>query len=119
MPTPNGRKRKRACDLWTAAFFQPLTADATVITGGMLAKHLKGEQILPQEYAHAETIFAAPENSSIGRWSFPEVFAEGGFDCVACPIRRGSALKIAGNRSSSPFAMPKSRPPRTKRLARN
>ena len=36
------RRQREACDLWTAAFFQPLRPDTPAITSGALADHLAG-----------------------------------------------------------------------------
>ena len=85
---PQWRKEKIACDLWTAAFFQPLTqgADASgnpiAITTGALQDHLTGTRQVPQQVmARAETI---AHRQRFFHWplEFPEVFAEGGFDVI-------------------------------------
>lgn len=85
---PQWRKEKLACDLWTAAFFQPLTPGAgtsgspLVITSGALLDHLSGQrQVPPQVMARAETI---AWRQRIFHWplEFPEVFADGGFDVI-------------------------------------
>jgi hypothetical protein len=39
---PIWQRQREACDLWTAAFFQPLQPDAPAITSGTLADHLAG-----------------------------------------------------------------------------
>ena len=45
---PAWRRQKQACDLWTAAFFQPLTPGMDVITTAALAEHLAGRPIDPR-----------------------------------------------------------------------
>ncbi len=76
---PEWLKQKRACDLWTAAFFQLLKPDAAIITNGTLADQLAGRQVDPRlpdrEIANRQRFFHWP-------LEFPEVFADGGFDVV-------------------------------------
>ena len=75
---PAWRNQREACDLWTAAFFQPLRADAPAITSGTLADHLAGRTnsrlvAMAWDLALSHRFFHWP-------LEFPEVFAEGGFD---------------------------------------
>lgn len=73
--------QKKACDLWTAAFFQRLESGRLLITSGRLAEHLGGGSIDPRLHAeamvrsHSERFFHWP-------LEFPEVMADGGFDVV-------------------------------------
>ncbi|GJQ20270.1 MAG: hypothetical protein HBSIN02_06250 [Bacteroidia bacterium] len=73
---PAWQRYKRACDLWTAAFFQPLKPDSVPITSGALADHLNGRPIdarvmgLATLYSHQQAFFHWP-------LEFPEVFAAG------------------------------------------
>lgn len=77
---PAWRRQKAACDLWAAAFFQPLTADTEAITTVTLAKQLAGFGA-PQLLGRAGGISA---QQRFFHWplEFPEVFADGGFDVV-------------------------------------
>ena len=77
---PAWRRQREACDLWTAAFFQPLRADAPAITSGTLADHLAG-------HTNARLVAVAWDLSLTHRFfhwplEFPEVLADGGFDVV-------------------------------------
>jgi hypothetical protein len=47
------RRQQEACDLWSAAFFQPLKPDIPIITSGALANHLSGRPIDPRLIAQA------------------------------------------------------------------
>jgi hypothetical protein len=78
---PEWLRQKRACDLWTAAFFQPLAAGQLVITSGRLAEHLAGGGIDPRLHGEA---MALAERERFFHWplEFPEVMADGGFDVV-------------------------------------
>ena len=77
---PAWRRQHEACDLWTAAFFQPMRADAPAITSGTLADHLAGR-------TNSRLVALAWELSLTHRFfhwplEFPEVLADGGFDVV-------------------------------------
>jgi hypothetical protein len=78
---PAWRRQKEACDLWTAAFFQPLTADTEAISSATLAKHLAGWPIDPRLLGRAGEI---AQHRRFFHWplEFPEVFADSGFDVV-------------------------------------
>ncbi|MGC8724817.1 MAG: Eco57I restriction-modification methylase domain-containing protein, partial [Acidobacteriota bacterium] len=78
---PGWFRQKQACDLWTAAFFQPLRETGPFITSGALAGHLAGR------FLDARLLGAAAElaeRQHFFHWplEFPEVFAAGGFDVV-------------------------------------
>ncbi len=78
---PAWQRQKQACDLWTAAFFQTLTADSVVITSAALADHLGGRPIDARLHGRAGTLALS---QPFFHWplEFPEVFAAGGFDVV-------------------------------------
>ena len=78
---PAWLRQKQACDLWTAAFFQTLTADSVVITSAALADHLGGRPIDARLHACAGTLAL---RRPFFHWplEFPEVFAAGGFDVL-------------------------------------
>jgi hypothetical protein len=78
---PAWLRQKQACDLWTAAFFQTLTADSVVITSAALADHLGGRPIDARLHGRAGTLALG---QPFFHWplEFPEVFATGGFDVV-------------------------------------
>ncbi|MBA2848699.1 N-6 DNA methylase [Thermosulfuriphilus ammonigenes] len=81
---PEWEKLKRACDLWTSAFFMPKTQKTTSLVPtshdlyGLLANP---GALSPQKLAQAE---ALAEKHRFFHWplEFPEVFARGGFDVV-------------------------------------
>jgi hypothetical protein len=70
-----------ACNLWIAAFFQPLRADEPTITTDAVRERLEGRPVrgdllgLAQSLADQHRFFHWP-------LEFPEVFAQGGFDVV-------------------------------------
>jgi hypothetical protein len=78
---PTWQRQQEACDLWTAAFFQPLEPGAPAITSGDLADHVAGR-------VNNARLKALALDLSIGQrffhWplEFPEVFAAGGFDVI-------------------------------------
>lgn len=76
---PHWRRQQEACDLWTAAFFQDLSA--APITTDVVRRHLDGQPVLPQTLAQA---VALAEENRFFHWplEFPEVLAAGGFDVV-------------------------------------
>jgi hypothetical protein len=78
---PQWQKKKKACDLWTAAFFQPLRPDQPAITTAALREQLAGRPPNPRVLALAEAISSAQR---FFHWplEFPEVFADGGFDVI-------------------------------------
>ena len=72
--------QKQACDLWTAAFFQPLRPDAPAITTDALADHLDGRP-------NPRLVATAPGLSLKHRFfhwplEFPDIMARSGFDVV-------------------------------------
>ncbi len=75
---------RTACDLWTAAFFQPkndATLEAALITTDTLHRYLESGAAHPQAMAHAR---ALAHERRFFHWplEFPEVFGRGGFDVV-------------------------------------
>ncbi|MGQ9823293.1 MAG: Eco57I restriction-modification methylase domain-containing protein, partial [Thermogutta sp.] len=78
---PQVARMRHACDLWTAAFFQPLRRGNPVITSLPLAEHLAGRPVDPRVLGLAQ---AVAERQRFFHWplEFPEVFADGGFDVV-------------------------------------
>ena len=78
---PAWLRRKQACDLWTAAFFQTLKPDSAVITTAALADHLYGRPIDARLQSCAQTLAV---RQPFFHWplEFPEVFAQSGFDVV-------------------------------------
>ncbi len=79
--SPAWQRQKQACDLWTAAFFQPLQPDQPAITTARLAEHLAGNTIdgrlsgIARTFSDLQPFFHWP-------LEFPEVFADGGFDAI-------------------------------------
>jgi hypothetical protein len=71
----------QACDVWTAAFFQPLAPGKPVITTAALLDHLDGRQL---SVRLTDLAFELSELNGFFHWplEFPEVFAAGGFDVV-------------------------------------
>jgi hypothetical protein len=78
---PEWQKRKKACDLWAAAFFQPLRPDHPAVTTSALREQLAGRPPNPRVLGLAEAISSAQR---FFHWplEFPEVFADGGFDVI-------------------------------------
>jgi len=78
---PAWLRQKQASDLWTAAFFQNLTANSVLITSAALADHLSGRPIDSRLHGNAATLAL---RQPFFHWplEFPEVFAAGGFDVV-------------------------------------
>ncbi|MFB3902269.1 MAG: Eco57I restriction-modification methylase domain-containing protein [Acidobacteriota bacterium] len=78
---PAWYRQNQACNLWTAAFFQPLQEGAPAITSGELADHLSGRPIDGRLLGLAD---ALASRNRFFHWplEFPEVFADGGFDVV-------------------------------------
>ena len=77
------QRDRSACNLWTAAFFMPLTEQNLQLlpTSGVLDNLLKGN------WATQEIVDAADrlaEEFLFFHWplEFPEIFESGGFDCV-------------------------------------
>jgi hypothetical protein len=73
---------KVACDLWTGAFFWPLTQEPPPPpTSGLLWRYLSQGQADPRVEGRA---LALSEEHRFFHWplEFPEVFAAGGFDVV-------------------------------------
>jgi len=78
---PAWLRQKEACDLWSAAFFQPFKPNTPAITSGALAVHLGDRPIDPRLLAQA---WALSTRQGFFHWplEFPEVFAAGGFDVI-------------------------------------
>jgi hypothetical protein len=79
--SPAWQRQKQACDLWTAAYFQPLQPDQPAITTSRLAEHIAGNTIDGRLSGVARTF---SDHQPFFHWplEFPEVFADGGFDVV-------------------------------------
>jgi hypothetical protein len=79
--SPLAIRQRQACDLWTAAFFQPLKPQMPPITTAVLADHLSRRPIDPRALGPAEALAV---RNRFFHWplEFPEVFADGGFDVV-------------------------------------
>lgn len=77
---PSWRRQREVCDLYTAAFFQPLRKGSPAMTSAVLADHLAG-RCDPRLLSGAR---ALAEQQQFFHWPlwFPEVFADGGFDVV-------------------------------------
>jgi hypothetical protein len=78
---PDWVREKEACDLWTAAFFQPLRPALPVINSSAVLDRLQGQPVPPQTMAIATEQEA---HNAFFHWplEFPEVFAAGGFDVL-------------------------------------
>jgi hypothetical protein len=78
---PEWLRRHEACNLWTAAFFQPFQPDQPVITSAAVADCLAGQAVNARVAASAMVI---AERERFFHWplEFPEVFAAGGFDVI-------------------------------------
>jgi len=92
------QRDRTACDLWTAAFFQPkseATPPAALITTDTLRRHLESRPAHPQAMAHAQTL---AYRHRFFHWAleFPDVFARGGFDVVLGNPPFLGGLKISG-----------------------
>ena len=74
-------RRKEACDLWTAAFFQCFQPGEPAITSSIVQDCLQASQVPPQLEALALDL---AERHRFFHWpiEFPEVFEHGGFDVV-------------------------------------
>lgn len=77
-------QHRTACNIWTAAFFQPYdnsVPQKALITTDTVRRYLETENAHPQAIALAN---ALAENHRFFHWplEFPEVFARGGFDVV-------------------------------------
>ncbi|WP_199320773.1 Eco57I restriction-modification methylase domain-containing protein [Leptolyngbya sp. FACHB-261] len=74
---------RSACNLWTAAFFMPLTEQNLQLlpTSGVLDNLLKGNWATQEIVAAADTL---ADEKHFFHWplEFPDVFEQGGFDCV-------------------------------------
>lgn len=92
---PDWRRQKEACDLWTAAFFQPLTIGGAAITTETVHNRLAGHSIQPQAIAKADAI-ATEERFFHWSLEFPDVFEFGGFDIVLGNPPFMGGLKISG-----------------------
>ncbi len=75
------QRQKQACDLWTAAFFQPLQPDRPAITTARLAEHLAGNTV-DGRLAGIARSFSDIQPFFHWQLEFPEVFADGGFDVL-------------------------------------
>ena len=79
--SPAWQRQKQACNLWTAAFFQPLQPHQPAITTARLAENMAGNTIdgrlsgIARTFSDLQPFFHWP-------LEFPEVFADGGFDAI-------------------------------------
>jgi hypothetical protein len=78
---PEWLRQHEACNLWTAAFFQPLQPDSAAITSAAVMDCLAGQAVDARVAARAMVI---AERERFFHWplEFPEVFAAGGFDVI-------------------------------------
>ncbi len=70
---PSWIHQKESCDLWTAAFFQPLKPDSPAITTAVLSEHLLHRSISKQVLALGTSIAFKQKFFSLAL-EFPEVF---------------------------------------------
>ena len=96
---PEWEKLKRACDLWTSAFFVPKnegTASLAPTSHDLYCLFANPGALSPQKLAQAE---ALAEKHRFFHWplEFPEVFARGGFDVVLGNPPFMGGLKIGRN----------------------
>ncbi|WP_246140452.1 Eco57I restriction-modification methylase domain-containing protein [Euhalothece natronophila] len=73
-----------ACNLWTAAFFMPLTEQNLQLlpTTAVLQRLLAGEEKGLTDVIEAAEKLAEEKRFFHWELEFPEVFEEGGFDCI-------------------------------------
>lgn len=78
---PEWLRQYEACNLWTAAFFQPLQHGQPVITSAAVQDRL-AEQVIDARVAASAMVMA--DNEHFFHWplEFPGVFAEDGFDVI-------------------------------------
>jgi hypothetical protein len=78
---PAWQRLRQACDLWAAAFFQPLVPGKPVITTAGLLDHLGGRR---RPLQLTDLAFELGERHGFFHWplEFPGVFAIGGFDAM-------------------------------------
>jgi hypothetical protein len=104
---PEYLRRKQACDLWTAAFFQPFRHGAPAITSLTLADHLSGHPLDGRILGQAEALatkqrffhwpLELPEVVSLPADSSSEArLGGGGFDVVIGNPPFMGGLKISG-----------------------
>ncbi|MEM2002894.1 MAG: hypothetical protein QXT77_09640, partial [Candidatus Methanomethylicaceae archaeon] len=88
---------RQAANLWTAAFFQELKPGSPGITTDAVRRALAGQPVhgqiagLTEALAHRLRFFHWP-------LEFPEVFADGGFDCILGNPPHGGAISLAAKR---------------------
>lgn len=94
---PDWLRQKEACDLWTAAFMQPIRPGQPVITSAAVRRRLEDKALSAQVLGQASAL--ADENRFF-HWAleFPEVFARGGFDAIL-----GNPPFMGGLRISTAF----------------
>jgi hypothetical protein len=78
---PSWIRQKESCDLWTAAFFQPLKPNTPAITTALLSEYLLNRSISKQVLALG-TAIAFKQKFFHWPLEFPDVFNDGGFDVV-------------------------------------
>jgi hypothetical protein len=81
---PNWWRDYTACNLWTAAFFMPLTKQNLQLlpTTAVLQRLLAGEEKGLTDVIEAAEKLAQEKRFFHWELEFPEVFEEGGFDCI-------------------------------------
>lgn len=92
---PNWLRQKEACDLWTAAFFQPLERNRPIITTAAVRSRLADQALSPQMLAYAAV---QSETAHYFHWAleFPEVFKDGGFDVILGNPPFMGGLRVSG-----------------------
>ncbi|GBD26186.1 hypothetical protein HRbin30_01516 [bacterium HR30] len=96
--SPEFGRLRLACDVWTAAFFQPLPNGAgSPLTTAALHDALSRGQIPNPQLSGF--VFQTSVERRFFHWplAFPEVFADGGFDVVIGNPPFMGGLKISGN----------------------
>ncbi|HEY3788086.1 MAG TPA: N-6 DNA methylase, partial [Urbifossiella sp.] len=82
--SPLWRKEKLACDLWTAAFFQPLKTENAkrAITSAHVSDCLSGRHPVPEIVEEQAATISRRQRFFHWPLEFPEVFSDGGFDAI-------------------------------------
>ena len=79
---PEWQRQKKACDLWTGAFFQPLRPDQPGITSARSRRTAYGYTIDGRLSGDRSRFLATVQRFFHWPLEFPEVFADGGFDAI-------------------------------------
>lgn len=78
---PAWLREKEACDLWTAAFSQPLQQGQPLITTATVRARLRDQAVSPRVMALA-AVHEDKEHFFHWALEFPEIFEHGGFDVI-------------------------------------